>query len=356
MPGRRRGRSGHGSDTSGGAPRPFPALPAPAPDTPGAARSGGAGGAPAASAEQLRGPGAGGGGRAEGPGAPGRPPADPDRSRGGGQDPPGHRGRAAPGAHLPPRRRLRQPGPGGQLGPGAGRRGRSPGPAGAPGQPSAQTLRAEFGRRRVLLLLDNFEHLLAAAPEVVALLEGCPGSRPWRPAGRRCASPASPDSGAPAWPSRRRRQGRGRPCTSRRRCACSWSGPGRRAHLRPCGATDVPTVAEICRRLDGLPLAIELAAARSGLLRRRRCWPASTGAAPAHRRPGDPPGASRPCASRSPGATTCSPRPSRPSSGAWPSSPAPSPWTGPAPSALSSRGVRAPRLSLRACWMGCWRW
>jgi predicted ATPase len=43
------------------------------------------------------------------------------------------------------------------------------------GQPLLQTLKVVLQTRRLLLVLDNFEHLLEAAPLVVELLEACPG-------------------------------------------------------------------------------------------------------------------------------------------------------------------------------------
>jgi predicted ATPase/transcriptional regulator with XRE-family HTH domain len=43
------------------------------------------------------------------------------------------------------------------------------------GQPLLETLKSALHTRRLLLLLDNFEHLLEAAPLVVELLEACPG-------------------------------------------------------------------------------------------------------------------------------------------------------------------------------------
>jgi predicted ATPase/class 3 adenylate cyclase len=103
--------------------------------------------------------------------------------------------------------------------------------------------------RELLILLDNFEHLLDAAPALSALLASSSGLRvlvtsrtPLRlSAERDYRLEPLPDSDAATLFVQRAR------------------GVGREL-------TADATVAEICRRLDGLPLAIELAAARTKLL------------------------------------------------------------------------------------------
>jgi predicted ATPase/class 3 adenylate cyclase/DNA-binding CsgD family transcriptional regulator len=120
-----------------------------------------------------------------------------------------------------------------------------------PGRSTMDTLTRFIADRQMLVVLDNCEHLLdACAALMVALLETCPGltllvtSR--EPIGV---------AGEVSW----------------RVPSLSLAGEAvelftdRARHARPdfeISDDNAATVTEICRRLDGLPLAIELAAAR----------------------------------------------------------------------------------------------
>ena len=127
-----------------------------------------------------------------------------------------------------------------------------------------ETLREQLRARRMLLVLDNLEHLLEAAKEVAALIEACPGvivlatSRaPLRVRGEQ-EYPVPPL----ALPSTTRRPARdevvgtpsGRLFLERARAVS----PGFEVTEENAAA-----VAAICWRLAGLPLALELAAANT---------------------------------------------------------------------------------------------
>ena len=135
------------------------------------------------------------------------------------------------------------------------------------GRSPRDTLHAYLSGRELLLVLDNFEHVIGAAPEMAELLSSCPGlillvtSRaPLRLRGEReylllpLAVPdpsRAPDvdtvNGAPA----------ARLFLDRAREASS-------AFLLT--RKNAASVAAICWRLDGLPLALELAAAQARFL------------------------------------------------------------------------------------------
>ena len=131
--------------------------------------------------------------------------------------------------------------------------------------PLAGLLAAALRARQLLVLLDNFEHLLPARDSVLALLETCPrlvmlvtsrvaldvrGGREYP-----IAPLVLPDAAVPP--------------------ETLGGSPAVQLFVERANATGAeltldagtaPAVAEICRRLEGLPLAIELAAARIRLL------------------------------------------------------------------------------------------
>jgi non-specific serine/threonine protein kinase len=133
------------------------------------------------------------------------------------------------------------------------------------GLPAA--LQAAIGSRHVLLILDNFEQVIDAAPALGDLLGACAGLR---------LLVTSREPLALAWEQLFEVAPLGYPAADR---AAEYdeiaSAPAvalfvQQARLaRPqfaLGPENAGSVAEICRRLDGLPLAIELAAARTRVL------------------------------------------------------------------------------------------
>ncbi len=135
------------------------------------------------------------------------------------------------------------------------------------GQTQREVLRANLREKRLLLLLDNFEHLLEAAPEVAWLIESCPdltvlvtSRAPLRVRGEQerpvpplelpssTLSPAPEDVvGSPS----------GRLFVERARAA---------SPAFELTKENARAVAAICWRLAGLPLALELAAVRARFL------------------------------------------------------------------------------------------
>ena len=134
-------------------------------------------------------------------------------------------------------------------------------------RPLMEHLVSQLRDRQVLIVLDNFEHLLAGAPVVTRLLQETSAVRilvssrsPLRVSGEQeCPVPPLPVPEEQAHPTAACLAG----CESVRLFA------ERAASAVPGFTVDdqnAPAIAQIARRLDGLPLAIELAAARVKLL------------------------------------------------------------------------------------------
>ena len=137
-----------------------------------------------------------------------------------------------------------------------------------PGRPLLETLSDHLRTRKMLLLLDNCEHLIEACAELAeTLLRSCPELRVLA-TGREALAIA----GEVAWPVpsltlpdlRRLTDIEGLP-----RYESASLFVERAAAVRPNFAfteRNATAVARVCYRLDGIPLAIELAAARTKML------------------------------------------------------------------------------------------
>jgi hypothetical protein len=96
-------------------------------------------------------------------------------------------------------------------------------------RPLMEHLVSQLRERQLLIVLDNFEHLLAGAPVVTQLLQETSAVGSWSAAARRCVFPVSRNARCPRWRSRIRTPVRRRPpWPPASRCACSPIGPPRR--------------------------------------------------------------------------------------------------------------------------------
>jgi predicted ATPase/DNA-binding CsgD family transcriptional regulator len=136
-----------------------------------------------------------------------------------------------------------------------------------PARPPLERLTRHLADRHVLLVLDNFEQIIAARPRVATLVESCSRlhilvtSREALDLAAEQELPIDPlavpdldDASSPAIVAR---------------AAAVALFVARAQSVQPrfgLSRTNVRTVVDICRRLDGLPLAIELAAARVKVL------------------------------------------------------------------------------------------
>jgi predicted ATPase/DNA-binding CsgD family transcriptional regulator len=136
------------------------------------------------------------------------------------------------------------------------------------GRSATEVLAAALRSRQPLLVLDSCEHLLLACARIVEqLLRSCPGLRVLATSREALGVPGEtvwrvpplslPYPGQPSRPDQLLRSEAVRLFVDRARS------------VRPdfaLTASNAAAVTEICCRLDGLPLAIELAAARTGVL------------------------------------------------------------------------------------------
>jgi predicted ATPase/class 3 adenylate cyclase len=131
------------------------------------------------------------------------------------------------------------------------------------GRTSVDRLTDHIGDRRTLLVLDNFEQVTEAAPEINALLAACPNLTVLTSS--RSVLRVSGEQEYPVPPLGLPDTAHLPPLTALSQYEAVALFIERARSVKPdfeITNDNAPAVAEICVRLDGLPLAIELAAAR----------------------------------------------------------------------------------------------
>jgi predicted ATPase/class 3 adenylate cyclase len=135
------------------------------------------------------------------------------------------------------------------------------------GQPLGERLRDFLATKQLLLVLDNVEHLAAAAPAVGELLGGSAGVKVLATSRVPLRLRAEREYPVPPLGLPRRKPPPTADQLSQYEAVRLFI--DRAQAVKPVFGVDnenAPAIAEICHRLDGLPLAIELAAARIRLL------------------------------------------------------------------------------------------
>jgi predicted ATPase/DNA-binding CsgD family transcriptional regulator len=127
------------------------------------------------------------------------------------------------------------------------------------GEPLAERLKAFLRRKRLLLVLDNFEHVAEAAPLVAELLSACPELRVLVTSRVRLRVSGEHERVIPPL-------GLSAPADRVPDAVRLFVERARAVDAGFARLDAADEVAAVCRLLDGLPLAIELAAARVKLL------------------------------------------------------------------------------------------
>ncbi len=137
-------------------------------------------------------------------------------------------------------------------------------------QPIAENLREHLRDQHLLVVLDNFEQVVGAGPEVAALLAESPGLKLLVTSRARLHLRGEHEYPLAPLPLPEPGSAGRRPSPERlsQYAAVALFVERARAVVPDFTVTDAnaPAIAEVCARLDGLPLAIELAAARVKLL------------------------------------------------------------------------------------------